>query len=239
MYSPSGNKSEQRDRELGELLGIGLQMFQENIGILLGGTAILGILPLLPFIPAVGIVLFMAGGSMDKNLENIDPAKIVPMVGAVGVASLISLVIYIAAKVGFTAACLKITRGERPSFSEFTTNTGYFLNFFGVSLLLGLAVLVGTIFLIVPGIFLAVKLIFAPFLVIDKNMGPMEALQESWALTGGIFWKIFLAGLAYIIINAVVGAIPIIGIVAGLATYPFFEVLLSSIYRSRTGTLAA
>ena len=92
MYSPSGNKSEQRDRELGELLGIGLQMFQENIGILLGGTAILGILPLLPFIPAVGIVLFMAGGSMDKNLENIDPAKIVPMVGAVGVASLISLV---------------------------------------------------------------------------------------------------------------------------------------------------
>lgn len=63
------------------------------------------------------------------------------------------------------------------------------------SLLVGLIVFVGIIFLIVPGIIFGCKLAFVPFLVIDRKMGTIDAIKESWRMTGGYAWKVFLIGL--------------------------------------------
>ena len=63
------------------------------------------------------------------------------------------------------------------------------------SFLMGLIVTVGFILLIVPGIYLACKLAFTPYLVVDRKMGATDAMRESWQMTRGHGWKVFLIGL--------------------------------------------
>ncbi len=238
MNRPSGQISgDRRDRELGELLGIALAMFQENIGIILGGTAVTMILPALIMVP-VGIGIAVMGGGAGTGGE-VDPAKMLPIIAVGGVGVLVTVIVYMLVKIGFTCILLKISKGERPAFSEFTSNMGYFGNFLAASFLVGLIVCAGFICLVILAIFLGCKLIFTPLLVLDRGMGPIEAMKESWSLSEGQFWKIFLSAVAYTVINVIVSLIPFVGIVGQFLTFPYYELLICSIYRSRTGDLAA
>ena len=63
------------------------------------------------------------------------------------------------------------------------------------SLLIGIIVVVGFIFVIVPGIIFACKLAFVPYLVVDKKLGVIEAIKTSWRMTKGHAVKVFLIGL--------------------------------------------
>lgn len=63
------------------------------------------------------------------------------------------------------------------------------------SLLVGVIIGIGFMLLIVPGIIFACKLAFTPYLVVDRKMQVIEAVKESWRLTGGYAWKVFLIGL--------------------------------------------
>lgn len=56
-------------------------------------------------------------------------------------------------------------------------------------------IIIGFLFLIVPGIILACRLVFVSYLVMDKNMEPIAALEKSWAMTKGHGWRIFGMGL--------------------------------------------
>ena len=61
----------------------------------------------------------------------------------------------------------------------------------------------GFVFLIVPGIILACRLSFVSYLVMDKNMEPVAAVEKSWEMTRGYGWKIFwIAMLAIPIVIA-------------------------------------
>ena len=53
-----------------------------------------------------------------------------------------------------------------------------------------LVIILGFILFIVPGIYFAVKLQFALYYVIDKNMSVMDAFKKSYAATTGNFWRI-------------------------------------------------
>ncbi len=57
--------------------------------------------------------------------------------------------------------------------------------------------------LIIPGIIFACKLAFTPYLVVDRKMGAVEAVKESWRMTGGHAWKVFFIGLLAIPISIV------------------------------------
>jgi len=73
-----------------------------------------------------------------------------------------------------------------------------FRNYWNVvlaSLLVGVIVSIGFVLLIVPGIIFACKLAFTPYLVVDRKMAVIEAIKESWRMTGGHSWKVFLIGL--------------------------------------------
>lgn len=76
-------------------------------------------------------------------------------------------------------------------------------------------VIVGFVLLVVPGIIVLVRLVFVPFLVMDKNLEPMEAVEKSWQMTRGYGWKIFGMGLLSVLI-----------IIAGLLVF-FFGVIIS------------
>jgi uncharacterized membrane protein len=54
--------------------------------------------------------------------------------------------------------------------------------------------------LIIPGIVVACRLAFVSYLVMDKNMDAIEAVETSWKLTRGFGWRIFGLGFLSIFI---------------------------------------
>ena len=93
-----------------------------------------------------------------------------------------------------------------------------------------LAVMVGSILLLVPGIILSVSLIFYVFLIVCDNQGPISALTASHKLVWGNWWRtitVFLAPFfVYLVIYIAAGMV--IGVAAGIQASSG-EMALSSI----------
>ncbi len=70
-----------------------------------------------------------------------------------------------------------------------------YLNIVLANLLMFAIIGLGFIFLIVPGIILACRLAFVPYLVMDKNLEPVAAVEKSWEMTRDYGWKIFGMGM--------------------------------------------
>lgn len=49
----------------------------------------------------------------------------------------------------------------------------------------------GFVMLIVPGIIFLCRLTFVPYLVMDKKLEPVAAVEKSWSMTRGHTWRIF------------------------------------------------
>jgi uncharacterized membrane protein len=96
---------------------------------------------------------------------------------------------------GASYAYLKASRNESVEVQDMFTGFKNYWNVVGAYVLTSVIVLVGLIFVIVPGIYFACKLAFVPYLVVDKKMGVTEALKASWNMTNGHGWKVFLIGL--------------------------------------------
>lgn len=75
-----------------------------------------------------------------------------------------------------------------------------FMAFFGLSLLSGLAVFVGFILLVIPGLFLIARWSIAQPLVVARGDGVMRALGESWERTRGNEFQILIAMLALLVL---------------------------------------
>lgn len=82
-----------------------------------------------------------------------------------------------------------------------------FLSYLAAYVLVVLGVVIGLILLIVPGVVFGLTFVFATFLVIDRGLGPLEAMKESRRMTRGYKWD--LLGLLYVLFVIVV-----LGIVA-------------------------
>jgi uncharacterized membrane protein len=50
---------------------------------------------------------------------------------------------------------------------------------------------VAFIFLVIPGIVVALRLSFVILLIVDEGCGPIEAIAESWRRTSGYGWTLF------------------------------------------------
>ncbi len=91
---------------------------------------------------------------------------------------------------------LKAVRGERVEirdmFSVFQRN---YWNAVIANVVVAVIVGLGMVMLIVPGIIFACRLVFVPYLVVDKEMDVMEALKVSWNMTRGYGMQIFLMGI--------------------------------------------
>ncbi|MDB4582541.1 DUF975 family protein [Draconibacterium sp.] len=99
---------------------------------------------------------------------------------------------------------LKAMRDEeadlRILFEGFKTK---YLNIVLANLIVTALVIIGLVMLIVPGIIVACRLAFVSYLVMDKDLDPMKAVEKSWQMTRGHGWKIFgMAILSFFIIIA-------------------------------------
>ncbi|WP_421919221.1 hypothetical protein [Marinifilum sp.] len=109
-------------------------------------------------------------------------------------------------KYGFDWIYLSAARKKEPRFEEILSGFKKYL-FATLSHLLVIGITgLGFILLIIPGIYLLCKLVFVPFLVMDKNVDPIQAIKLSFYLTKGYFWTIFGMGIlsVFIIILGVI-----------------------------------
>jgi len=109
--------------------------------------------------------------------------------------SYLSLFISLPLSYGLAFCFLKASREGDVKFEEMFTGFKYYWNTIAAGLLSGLIVLGGIILLIVPGIIFACRLAFVPYLVVDRKLGPVEAIQTSWKMTKGHAMEVFLIGL--------------------------------------------
>jgi uncharacterized membrane protein len=76
----------------------------------------------------------------------------------------------------------------RGIFSGFQTN---YLNIVLANLLVFAICGIGFVLLVVPGIVFACRLAFVPYLVMDRGLDPVAAIEKSWNMTRGHGWRIF------------------------------------------------
>ena len=145
----------------------------------------------------------------DSDAEN-SPGMIILQI----LAAVYWLLVFSVVKYGGNLMYLRAIRNEKFEISEMFD--GFKKNYINIILanLLTFAIIgLGFVLLIVPGIILACRLAFVSYLVMDKNMEPVTAIEKSWEMTKGHGWQIF--GMGLLIIPIVIGGLIcfIVGIV--------------------------
>jgi hypothetical protein len=75
-----------------------------------------------------------------------------------------------------------------------------YLHIILANLLVFALVVLGLFALIIPGIIIACRLAFVSYIIMDKKLDPIEAVELSWKLTRGHGWQVFLMGFVSIFI---------------------------------------
>jgi uncharacterized membrane protein len=126
-----------------------------------------------------------------------------------------------------TKIALEFVGGKKPKFSDLWYYKPI-LNYFLASVVQGIIVTIGFILLIIPGIILSIRLYYTYYLIIDKNLGFVEAIKKSWAITRGNTWNLFFFGVLIGLIN-ILGALCLI--VGLFVTVPLSLLALTFVYR--------
>jgi uncharacterized membrane protein len=101
---------------------------------------------------------------------------------------------------GYLAMLLAFYRGQPIVFDDMFSLDQRWISFAFLGVIKTALIFLGLIAFLVPGIYLAVRWIFAEFLVIDKGMRPLEALRESSKMTAGVRGKLFLFTIVSIVL---------------------------------------
>jgi hypothetical protein len=178
----------------------------------------------------IGFVAWLLGAGIGGALSR-------PEGGQSAASFLYQLLIGTPIAFGAAYAWLRAARGIKPEVSDlFVPFQRCYVPAVAAGLLVEIVLIVGFVLLVVPGIILAVRLSFVPFLVVDEGLGPTEALFESWRRTGGHSWTIFGTGLLAILI-VIVGFILLI--VGSIPATMLAYLALASLYAAVTARKAA
>ena len=96
---------------------------------------------------------------------------------------------------------VQAVRKTKPDFEYLIK--GFMQNYLHIilaNLLVFALVILGLFALIVPGIIIGCRLAFVSYIIMDKKLDPIEAVELSWKLTKGHGWQIFFMGFVSIFI---------------------------------------
>ena len=98
-----------------------------------------------------------------------------------------------------------------------------FFGLIGLVIVIGFASMIGFLFFILPGIYLATKLSLAPaiFIIDEEDFG--EAISRSWNTTNGYWW--FTFGVSFVMSI-------IVNIISSIVIVPFYVIMLIVVFSS-------
>ena len=138
-------------------------------------------------------------------------------------------VIGIVLGIGIIKIALSFCDEQKPAFSTlFNASWNCFWRYLAGGILYMLICMVGFILLIVPGVIWSVKFGLWPYFVVDKGLGPIQALKASSRTTMGVKWDLLGFGVLCAIFNLAGLLCLIVGV---FVTYPTIIVAHALVYR--------
>ncbi len=128
---------------------------------------------------------------------------------------------------GLIKIALEFVDKKKPKFSDLF-HTKNLVNFILASLIRGVITLIGFILLIIPGIIFSIRLQYATYLVIDKNLPPVDAVKKSWDMTKGNAWNLFFFIILLVLVNILGALLLLVGL---FVTVPLTMIATAFVYR--------
>lgn len=181
------------DFNIGALISESLAVLNKALPRFLG----LALIPIIPLILSTLLIGAPAPGEAPSNL------------GGFGVLFLIYFVLLFAIQGGMIYGAFSELRGQTFSIGDaLAKGLARFLPVLGVSLLTGIAVSVGFILLVAPGLWLLCILYAAVAVCVVEQRGVFDSMSRSGELTSGYRWKILglllVVGVAGGVVSAIV-----------------------------------
>ncbi|MDZ7658327.1 hypothetical protein [Fodinibius sp.] len=130
---------------------------------------------------------------------------------------------------GFTKLMLLLVQDAYVTVADMFNNFRIFFSYFVASFIYGLAVSVGLLLLIAPGIWIAIRFQFFPYFIIENGDSSFTALQKSFNLSQDLLLELFVFGVAVVFLNLIGALLLGVGVIF---TYPLTTMATAVIYRS-------
>lgn len=141
--------------------------------------------------------------------------------------SIVYTLVQLVVSMGVLKALLYIVRDKEVDIDTILSTKHLLIPYIIATILVALMVAFGIILFIIPGIYLAIKYMFVPYLIVDKEFKAMEAIKKSAEMTKDIKWSL----LAFSVIAVLIGYGGIFIFFIGLlVTLPLMTVAYSVLY---------
>ena len=161
----------------------------------------------------------------------LDPTVIILPVGATIAFLFLSLgggVLQIIVGIGLIRIVLTFCDNGKPRIADLFAGYRLFFQYLFGSMLYAVIVAGGIFLFIVPGFIWAFKFMFFSYFIVDKHIGPLEALHKSAEITKGAKWNLFLFAFLLSLINALGALVLLVGL---FVTVPTTLVAMGFVYR--------
>lgn len=148
---------------------------------------------------------------------------------------LVQVIVVMPIAMGMMMVMLKHTVGVKAQVGEIFKHFDKTIPLFITYILMVIAVLIGFLLFIIPGIYLAVALWMSFFLVVEKDMGPIEALNTSRKAISKKWFSMF----GFMIVSSIVMMLGALALGIGLIwTVPLVSLAYAYAYRDMFGVEA-
>jgi len=204
---------DRKDFSIGDAVSFGWQTLKENLGFLVLAMLVIWLIQIVFSGPQSAFWMYGSAGAQ--------------VAGAIF--SLLSIIVGIFVTIATVKIGLRYCDSQKADWPDLVEGYTKFWDVLIGSILYGLLVLAGLILLIIPGIYWAIRYHFFPYLIIDRDMRPVEAIKKSGQMTRGVWWHLFVFWLAAIGIEIIGAILCGIGL---LFTTPIVLVAVAYVYRT-------
>lgn len=137
-------------------------------------------------------------------------------------------IIFAGLEAGFIRLCLALHDGEKAQYPDLFHELRYGVNFLIVQLAYFFMVLIGLIFLIIPGGYLGTKFTFHAYFFVEGNPTLKQSFKKSAKLSQNSMWFLFWFSVLIFLFNIVGASILGIGLIL---TFPLSILMKIYVYR--------
>lgn len=224
-------------RDMGRSFELSFSFLKQNYGAICKG--------ILVFVPLLLLAAFFMPSQSDLNTSMSGVSSPLAMLSAMGGMWLTYFLIGIASLLSTTYTVCYMAEYAASEDGNITSGAVWnrvkknILSLFITQILYGLAVGIGLMFCIAPGIFIAVSLMFYPFVIVVEGESVIDSLKRSYYIVQGNWWSTFGYGFLVVIVIYIVSMIfSIPSSLASLGSLFNSDLLKSDLYHYTTSLIA-
>lgn len=141
---------------------------------------------------------------------------------------IIAILVSATFELGLAKIYLRYRDGEKPIFENLFDGLARAYVWVGSGIIAFVAIAMGMVLLIVPGIIMMLRLSLVPYVLVDERTGPIEAIQRSWDITRGHTMSLLALFITLIGLNILGLCCLLVGY---FVTMPISGLAVANVYR--------